>query len=430
MDTTSSSTVLSVGGLRPEAIDGAAARPAAPGLNEGSPGEGHLLDDRFIPIRDDDLVDAIEADRDRFPQVHDRVGRLAEALARVIDQEATAFHRMLDRQYAVFNPDRETIGQGDLAALRTAGAFAGFCANLGYLLDKANFERLDHVQVEAAIQAANSQGLRIRVRSERVEHLDLFVRGRSVVRGRFRTWRRPFKGEPRDLDVYQRLVVVVQLKDSPAVLLKLFREIPVADLEALLPHAEVQMSLGDRLKVIGGGAGALGGLATKLFWMLVGGAIVTTQLLWVAIAALMGLSLRSFFGYRRARQARDSQRTRHLYDKNLANNAAVLHVLINQIAREELKEALLAYAFVASADGAIGCEADLDRRTEDWLRERFGVEVNFDCPDAVETLDRLDLWTDRGAWRVASAQEAIDRLEAHWRDRRTIDYHRQAVDRG
>ena len=150
---------------------------------------------------------------------------------------------------------------------------------------------------------------------------------------------------------------------------------------------------------------------------------------WVAIAALMGLSLRSFFGYRRARQARDSQRTRHLYDKNLANNAAVLHVLINQIAREELKEALLAYAFVAAADGAIGCEADLDRRTEDWLRERFGVEVNFDCPDAVETLDRLDLWTDRGAWRVASAQEAIDRLEAHWRDRRTIDYHRQAVDR-
>ena len=430
MDTTSSSTVLSVGGLRSEAIaDGAAARPAAAARDEGSPGEAHLPDDRFVPIRDDDLVAAIEADRDRFPQVHGHVGRVAEALARVIDQEATAFHRMLDRQYAVFNPDRETIGPGDLAALRTAGAFAGFCANLGYLLDKANFERLDHLQVEAAIQAANSQGLRIRVRSERVEHLDLFVRGRSVVQGRVRTWRGPFKGEPRDLDVYQRLVVVVQLKQSPALLLKLFREIPVADLEALLPHAEVQMSLGDRLKVIGGGAGALGGLAAKLFWMLVGGAVVTTQLLWVAIVALMGLSLRSFFGYRRARQARDSQRTRHLYDKNLANNAAVLHVLVNQIAREELKEAILAYAFVAAADGAIGCEADLDRRTEDWLRERFGVDVNFDCPDAVETLDRLDLWTDRGAWRVASAQEAIDRLEAHWRERRTIDYHLRTVGR-
>ena len=67
-----------------------AARPAAAALDEGRSGEAHLPDDRFVPVRDDDLVDAIEADRDRFPQVHDRIGQLAEALARVIDQEATA----------------------------------------------------------------------------------------------------------------------------------------------------------------------------------------------------------------------------------------------------------------------------------------------------------------------------------------------------
>ncbi|MHC4416149.1 MAG: DUF3754 domain-containing protein [Planctomycetota bacterium] len=383
----------------------------------------HLPDDRFIPIRHEDLIHAIESEPERFAAVSAHIRRVAEALVRVIDQETTAFRWTIEWHYALFNPDRETLPLRDPNDLRHPDLYDAFRRHLSYLVDKANFERLDNVQIEAALETANSQGLRIRVRPERVEDLDLFVRGRAHVRRRFKTWRRPIKGEPRELDVYRRLAVVVRLRGSPFVMLKLFREIPVADLEALLPHAEVRMSISDRLKLIGGGAGALGGLATKVFWMIVGGAVVATQLLWVAIVALLGLSLRSFFGYRRAISARDSQRTRHLYDKNLSNNAGVLHTLVNLIAQEEIKEALLAYAFTAAGDQPVRGETDLDTRVEGWLRERFGVAVNFDCPDAVETLDRLDLWADRCGWRAAGPPEAIDRLERHWRERRTLDYH-------
>ncbi len=53
------------------------------------------------------------------------------------------------------------------------------------------------------------------------------------------------------------------------------------------------------------------------------------------------------------------------------------------------------------------------------------MEVSFDCPDAVETLERLGLWADRACWRVAAPPEAVARLDAHWSQRRTIDYHQR-----
>jgi hypothetical protein len=386
-----------------------------------------LPDDRFIPVRHEDLVAAIETDPQRFGAAHRQIARVAEAVARVIDQETTAFRRDLDCRYAVFNPDRETVAPEDLTNARCPEGYDAFRARLHYLLDKANFERLDHVQIESAVQAANSQGLRIRVRPERVDHLDLYVRGRAYTSRAFKTWRRPIKGVPRELDLYRRLAVVVQLKESPYVALKLFRDIPAADIEALLPHAEVRMTPFDRVKLIGGGAGALSGVATKLFWMLVGGAVVASQLMWLAVVALFGLSLKSLLGSRRAMAAGDFQRTRHLYDRNLSNNAGVLHHLLTLVAHEELKEAVLAYAFLASGDGAITKATELDGRVERWLCDRFHVEVNYDCPDALETLERFGLWADRERWRVAEPSDAIARLEAHWSARRTADYHLSAA---
>ena len=398
-----------------------------PDAAEAAPSTGlaelHVPDDRFIPVRCEDLIEAIESDPDHFGRVHDQIRQVAEALGRVIDQEVNAFRRALDERYAVLNPDRDTLPQCVEHGRHHAQGYGTFLRQLDYLLDKANFERLDKVQIDSAIATANSQGLRVRVRPERIEHLDLYVRGRAVMARRFKTLRRPIKGELRELDIYRRLAVVFQLKQSPHVLLKLFREIPMADIEALLPHAEVRMGLSDRLKLICGGAGALSGLLTKLFWALVGGAVVASQIMWVAIAALLGLSVKTLLGYRRSIHTRESQRTRHLYDRNLSNNAGVVHMLANLIAQEELKEAVLAYAFVFGADDAIRGESNLDRRIEAWLRRRFRVEVNFDCPDALETLDRLGLWNNRSRWRVAAPREAIDGLVNHWTHGRTVDYH-------
>jgi hypothetical protein len=132
--------------------------------------------------------------------------------------------------------------------------------------------------------------------------------------------------------------------------------------------------------------------------------------------------VRSFFGYRSARHHRSSQMHHNLYYQNVANNAGVLAQLLGSIAQEELKEALIAYV-VLHGRGDIADVDGLESAVEAWLHDAFGIDVDFDGPDAVETLDRLELWADRERWQVLTPADAIALLDDHWRHRRSLRYH-------
>ncbi len=181
----------------------------------------------------------------------------------------------------------------------------------------------------------------------------------------------------------------------------------------------------DQLKIVGGGLGALGGVATKLWAVVVNGAAIASGFLWAATVAMVGLSVRSILGYRRAKTVRSSQMTHHLYFQNVANNAGVLDQLLTSIGHEELKEALLGYA-ILSSDRSIDDMGSFKSATEAWLVEAFGVRVDFDAADAYESLSRLELWADADAWQVVTPEEAIERLEARWKARKGVGYHLKA----
>lgn len=381
----------------------------------------HLPDDRYVPLRPDDLVAALCDDAERLGLDADRVRAVAEALDRVVAQEIEELRRGLERAYDPHNPARDTLlMRDDTKPVEDAGRARRLIA---HVLDKANYEPLDAAQVEAAVRAANSHGIRIRMNPERVRWIELWVRGRTTGTRAVRTLRRPIKGVDHEVELYRRLAVVFQAKDDDAINLKLFREIPVADVEALLPHAEVAMSGLDRLKVLGGSLGALGGVAGKLLES----TVAASQMLWLAMVALGGLSVRSFLGYRRAKRVRMSQMTHHLYYQNVANNAGVLHQMVASIGQEELKEALLAWTLMHG--GGVGNVKALRTAVAQWLWERFAVEVDFDGPDAVATLERLGLWEDRDGWRVLGAEAAVEELERSWQQRRTAGHHLQTVAR-
>jgi len=387
--------------------------------------EVHRPDDRFVPVRACELVEALAADEERFGADAPDLARVAGALRDVIEQEAHCFDRRLCDQYARFNPDRDTVPQEDLDEVRTPAAYAELRQALVYLFDKANFEELSEVQIGEAVRTANSYGLRVRLDPERVEELAIWVRGRTTAEMPRRDWKGRLRGLMRDTPVYRRMAVCVRLKGSPHVILKLFKEIPVQDVQALLPHAEIRMGWFDRLMVLGGGAGTLGSTAAKVFSS-AGTVLALSKLFWVLILGLGTLAFRTFMGYRRARRNSDSQRTRHLYYQNLTNNAGVLHSLISMIAQEELKEAVLAYAFCQAADGPARTTAgDLKARIDAYLGRRFRVETDFDLPDALETIGRLELWQPDGPWQVLPPKAAVAHLEDHWRHRRSQDYHQR-----
>ncbi len=389
-----------------------------------------LPDDRYIPVRIDKLMAELGEQSDRFGAVSDTIEPLELAFEHVILQEAATFRRRVGRRYETLNPARETIVHEEDAESEVLDAeIEALRTMVAYLLDKANYEPLEEGQLEATLHLASTHGMRIRVNPDRVAFLDLYVRGRATRSRTVRTIRAPFRGEERSIEIFRRLAVVYRGAEATQVALKLFREIPLEDVEALLPHAEPQMTRLDKLKIIGGGLGALGGVATKLWAVLVKGAAIASGFLWAAIIAAIGLSVRSILGYRHAKHVRASQMTHHLYYQNVANNAGVLDQLLSSIGHEELKEALLGYAMLY-ADSSIKDMATFRASANTWLRETFDVHVDFDAEDAHESMTRLQLWSDADVWRVVEPGEAIRRLDARWMSREGADVHVRAWNRG
>ena len=398
-------------------------RDAAAALRSGetqaAPAE---IDDRFVPVRVHDLCQHLRADVERFGTCPDALCEVAQVLEDVICEETDAFKRQVADAYADFSPDRDTIdltppGERFDEELHKVDGW------LNYLLEKANFAELTPEQLAHVVAVANSLGLRVKLEPQRIERLRVYARGEGTVTRTFRTWRNPIKGEARELDVYRRLCVVVKLREEPHLRIKMFKDIPASDVEALLPHAEVAMSMFDRVQLFGGSAGALGSALYKLVLFILYGAVALSALLWTFLVGSFMLAFKAVTGYYRTRSRRNSQRTRHLYDQNLGNNAAVIHNLLAMIAQEETKEAFLAYAICHTTSEPFESAQAVDAAVEAYLKERFGVAVNFDCEDALETLTRLQLWSDAEHFRVLAPREAIAILREHWHSRKTWDYH-------
>lgn len=68
-------------------------------------------------------------------------------------------------------------------------------------------------------------------------------------------------------------------------------------------------------------------------------------------------------------------------------------------------------------------EADLATHVNDYLKQKFNVEVQFDAADAIETMERLNLWEDATTLKTMSAAETVARLGEHWQKRASRQYH-------
>ncbi len=358
-------------------------------------------DDRWIPIDVHALLETLIEDRERLGLAISAESLRADEqrFAAALGREAFERERKVLRAYAPVDPDRDTVRVDNLSGATTTDEALNPLVE--HLFLKAGFDRLGPEAIEQALEVSSPLGLSVKLRPELVERVELWARGLGETTMQVRTWRHPLRGEEIRVEVHRRLAVVFRLRASQSLSLKLFREIPVADVEALLPHAEVRMRPIDQVVVVGGSAGALGGLASKLASIVVYGAAAASNLLWVAVVALTGASLRSFLGWRNAKSRRDSQMSRHLYYQNLASNAGVLRTLSGLALDEDLKEALLVHAFSGSTahrDTAGPVEPDaLGARISAWLRERFDVTVHFDIHDALTTAQRLLREADRAA---------------------------------
>ncbi|MDP6667612.1 MAG: DUF3754 domain-containing protein [Dehalococcoidia bacterium] len=378
-------------------------------------------DNRFIPVTSDELIDYLSADEKTFGETSSQFRGLADWLVRILEQEKSAFERPLVRSYARINPDRETIDVLN-SGPPTDSEFELLNTRVQHMLEKANFEKLSDDQVQMAVEAGNTQGLRVKLDETDLEEMAIWVRGRSTAPFTHRTLTHPVRGETNMVAIFNRLALITRPVGEANVQVKLFKDIPIRNVEALLPNASVRMGMRDAVVMAGSGAGAVWTVVAKVLAV---GLVAASQLLWIIALPLAGLSWKMFSGYRRAIKNRDSNRARHLYSQSLGANRSAIHMISYMICEEEIKEAVLLYVFCldAEADGRSTSEEAIKSEIEAYLHGLTSVALDFDIVDAIETLDRLELWRDRSELRVIDIDAASARLELHAREGLSRDYH-------
>jgi hypothetical protein len=234
---------------------------------------------------------------------------------------------------------------------------------------------------------------------------------------------------------YERVVLFLKFRDDVdvettlggcrpgATMLKLFQNVPTADLEMLFPNTRIGMRTIDKL-LIGVPALVSGGivLTTKLgttlvllgsllgFWLGLHSEQVelnrgTTIALLAGLGTLGAYIWKQFTSFRNRKLAFTQALTHNLYFKLLDNNAGVLFRLLDDAEESECKESLLAYYFLLVEGSPMTAEG-LDARIEAWLAETWECRIDFEIDDALSKLARLGLVIESGGrWQADGKRE-------------------------
>ena len=397
---------------------------------------------RFIPYRKHDIIEmcladgALQGQEDRFRQWSHMLGSIFHF----------EFHRVIESlkdNYAAVDPDADTR----VYESATPRVDLEFVELLGGLLEKANYERIPQSELNQALTESSLFKIRLQVDFADFSEVLLFCRGVSQRHETISSWFGLVK-KPITFTNYDRVVLYIRFRDDfaqdaadshrplckpGATLLKLFQNVPRADLEMLFPNTAVRMRPIDKL-LIGVPAVVSGGivLTTKLgasllllgsllgFWMGLSAEPVelnktSLMVLLAGVVALGGYLWKQFNNFKNRKLRFMQALTQNLYFKNLDNNAGVFHRLANDAEEEECKEAVLAYYFLHTAGPMT--RAALDANIENWLLKQWQCAVDFEINDALNKLQVLGLVTDKaGELSAVSIEEGISILDQRWDD--------------
>jgi len=403
-----------------------------------SPGE------RYLPLSPDEvLVLATGGLDDEQSEQLRRFARLLRAIQHTVYRQRW---ESAQAAYAPFSPDTD-----DAEAQRTppsAEAAHRFRAELRQVLDAANYDEVPREVLDRALGESSVFKVKLHANLDDFAELLLCRRGAFPRHDTLSRWFGLRKDEVDYLE-YDRVVMYARYAErehftaqgrDPGELpllpgrafLKLFQQVPQADLEMLIPNTEVRMRTIDKL-VIGVPAVASGAVvaATKLasavavLVLLVGAAVGlrrtspevdtgTMVTLVGGLAAFAAYLWRQWSKYKSRRIQFMKTLSESLYFKTLGDGPGVLFTVLEAGEQEDFKEALLAYRGLL--EQPLTAEA-LDERVEGWLRERVSVPVDFEVTDGLRKLAALGVATPDPAasWSVLAPDQAVEALRERWR---------------
>lgn len=371
---------------------------------------------RFIPFRRDDLVQMCLDEDGLAEENKEDFVRVCREIEQHFQREFHDIKQRLKNAYGPLDPDADTRLMNQYADSRSGNELAEV---LEQVLGRANYDKVTREQLQRAFANASLFDLKLHVDLDEFEEALMFTRGATPreeeVSRLFGLWRKKVS-----FVNYDRVVIYIRFRDDVdaestlggcqpgTTMLKLFQNVPGADVEMLFPNTRVGMRMVDKLliaipAVVSGGLvmttkmGATLVLLGSLlgFWLGLSAEPVKLDkaavlVLLAGLGALGGYLWKQYSSFRNRKLRFTQVLTQNLYFKLLDNNAGVIFRVLDEAEESECKESLLAYYFLLATGEALSA-AELDRRIEQWFEHRWQCRLDFEIEDALDKLQDLDL---------------------------------------
>ena len=436
----------------------------------------------FIPVRTDDLVRALCEERTLSGEEREKFKKVAALVEALYHND---FHDALKEArgaYHFFNPDADTLKRyaPDTDADKK---FDAMVAALEKILVAANYREFPLDELDALMTQAAPEGLDVRVDLGGYDKIMIYRRGSKRAPktkpplSRIGLFRKK-AATPETEEIIQRLLILIKLKSgenmeqfsnsfietageterqrarrmageavfgkkrarrsetaSPAIFLKVFKNVPVSALETLFPDVTVRMTLLDKglilLPLIGGILSVVNRVVPVLLLIgtIIAAVVAGRAVDWgefrdhlfpilTAFSVVGMITFKIFSKYKITKEKHQAKLMKTLYFHNLDNNAGVFDFLVQEAEEEECKEALLAYYFLLTERNPNGepfTEEELDRCIEQWMEKRFGKTLDFEVNDALRKLEEKKLLVKDGdRYLVPQIDETLIRLDELW----------------
>jgi len=389
-----------------------------------------MLDkEHYIPYSRAEVVELVR--KDLPVELHEKYSTFVRLL---LAWYHYTFHENLEHLKASFELATVQTTQTSLQCPPPAQLFE---KELDAVVRAANFNPISEQDLNAALTEESVFKVRLHVDFSEFEKVIFYRRGKSQRLADVDRWF-GLSRQQIQFTNYDHVLVYVRYKnlrselssnaefDNP-IILKLFKNIPQADLEMLFPNTQVRMRLTDKIFIgvpaflsglvvlttkIGASLLLLGGLAA--YWLgFQKQAVIVDQATLLALfssAFALGAYLFKQFSNFKNRKIRFMKvLAENLYFKNLDNDAGVLTNIVDYAEESECKEILLVYGELLAHGPKSSDQLQLS------INARLEQKTNFEINDAIKKLTELDLCrVDKNLYEAVSLTEALDSLDQRW----------------
>ena len=356
----------------------------------------------------------------------------------------------LEQTYEPFSPDSDLLMTRAFSPEERTSMQKRLVAQMASLLEQGNFTRVDPSNVHFILTKDSAYGLDLEVDLQAFEEILIYYRGATTISEYRRDVRRAYmRWREVKIPVFQRMFLLFKLKpfavrveevmrehnldqkeaeravrrlrgllpatvSSDYIYMKLFKNMPRSDVEMIFPNTKVRFRLFDKLKF---GVTAGSGLGMGVFGTVGKVAMASNPYtLAAAVAGLGGIALRQATNFLNQRTRYMVVLAQNLYFHAMADNRGVMTLLADRAAEEDIKEEMLLYSVLAKERANILNLRQVDQAIEQYLKDTFDIDVDFDVEDALQRLKQEGIVTELadGTLETLAPREAGLHIDKLW----------------